>query len=153
MRVHSEMEAVRLELTQRLTSEQEVSAKLRDELRAARLEGERIDELRVREKQEAEAAAAHALELHRASVSRVESKLAATSSLQSLEKERLKKELSDERALAQELVTDAKQETAAAKASTLEAREDALRWQRALTSSMGSAAGNAAAERQRSPYS
>jgi hypothetical protein len=34
---------------------------------------------------------------------------------------------------AQEIVTEAKQEAAAAMAQTLEAREDALRWQRAMT--------------------
>lgn len=52
-----------------------------------------------------------------------------------LELERVRKELADERALTQEIVTEAKQEAAAAMAQTLEAREDALRWQRAMTPS------------------
>ncbi len=110
-----------------------------------RLENDRISEARTREKQEAETNASHALELHRASVSRVESKLAATTSLQNLDLERLRKEIADEKQLAQELVTDAKAEAAAANASALEAREDALRWQRALTSSMGSSAAHTSA--------
>ena len=44
--------------------------------------------------------------------------------------------MTDERQHSQAMVMDAKQETARAKAETLQAREDALRWQRA-TSPMG----------------
>ena len=49
---------------------------------------------------------------------------------------RLRKEMADERQMSQAMVTEAKQETARAKAETLQAREDALRWQRA-TSPLG----------------
>ena len=53
-----------------------------------------------------------------------------------LETEKLRSQMSDERQHSQAMVMDAKQETARAKAETLQAREDALRWQRA-TSPMG----------------
>ena len=46
----------------------------------------------------------------------------------------------NERAITQEIVTEAKQEAATAMAQTLEAREDALRWQRALAASSPGAA-------------
>ena len=68
-----------------------------------------------------------------AAVARMESKMAAAASQAALQLERARKELADERALTQEIVTEAKQEAAAAMAQTLEAREDALRWQRAMT--------------------
>ena len=58
--------------------------------------------------------------------------MAAAASGAALELERARKELTDQRALTQEIVTEAKQEAATAMAQTLEAREDALRWQRAM---------------------
>ena len=112
--------------------------------------------LRERERAEAESAAQHALELQRAAAARYESKLAAASSQASLELERARKELADERALTQEIVTEAKQEAATAMQQTLEAREDALRWQRAMattpaTISMPAAAGLHHSSSKRSP--
>ena len=59
----------------------------------------------------------------------------SASSQAALELERARKELADERTITQEIVTEAKQEAATAMAQTLEAREDALRWQRALGAS------------------
>lgn len=76
-RLRGEIEAMRAELTRRLQSEQETVAKLREEIREARLESERLNDLRIRERTEAETAAQHALELQRASIARMESKMAA----------------------------------------------------------------------------
>ena len=47
-----------------------------------------------------------------------------------LELERSRKELADERAITQAVVTEAKQEAATAMAQALEAREEAWRWKR-----------------------
>ena len=131
-RLQAELEGVRLELTRKLTLEQEGAARLRDELRASRLETERCNELRSREKVEAESEMLRNQEISRASISQMESKLAAAASASALELERSRKDLTNERAITQEIVTEAKQEAATAMAQTLEAREDALRWQRAF---------------------
>ena len=61
--------------------------------------------------------------------------MAAAQSASALDLERARKDLMNERAITQEIVTEAKQEAATAMAQTLEAREDALRWQRALATS------------------
>ena len=129
------MDAIRAELTRKLLSEQESVSRLQDELRMSRLEGERVSELRSRERAEAEAASMRAAEISRASLSQMESKMAAAQSASALDLERARKDLMNERAITQEIVTEAKQEAATAMAQTLEAREDALRWQRALANS------------------
>ena len=135
LRLQNEMDAIRAELTRKLLSEQESVSRLQDELRMSRLEGERVSELRSRERAEAEAASMRAAEISRASLSQMESKMAAAQSASALDLERARKDLMNERAITQEIVTEAKQEAATAMAQTLEAREDALRWQRALATS------------------
>lgn len=132
-RFQAELDMTRQELTRQLNDERASVAQLRNELRAARLDLESTRNLRARERAEYDAAAQHAAELQRAAVARMESKMAAAASQAALQLERARKELADERALTQEIVTEAKQEAAAAMAQTLEAREDALRWQRAMT--------------------
>ena len=132
-RFQAELDMTRQELTRQLNDERASVAQLRNELRAARLDLESTRNLRARERAEYDAAAQHAAELQRAAVARMESKMAAAASPAALQLERARKELADERALTQEIVTEAKQEAAAAMAQTLEAREDALRWQRAMT--------------------
>ena len=132
-RFQAELDMPRQELTRQLNDERASVAQLRNELRAARLDLESTRNLRARERAEYDAAAQHAAELQRAAVARMESKMAAAASQAALQLERARKELADERALTQEIVTEAKQEAAAAMAQTLEAREDALRWQRAMT--------------------
>ena len=132
-RFQAELDMTRQELTRQLNDERASVAQLRNELRAARLDLESTRNLRARERAEYDAAAQHAAELQRAAVARMESKMAAAASQAALQLERALKELADERALTQEIVTEAKQEAAAAMAQTLEAREDALRWQRAMT--------------------
>ena len=77
-----------------------------------------------------EAAAAHAEDMHRAAMARLESKFASEASQAALELERLRQEKTAEAQRQQKLLTDAKEETARAKAETLQAREDALHWQR-----------------------
>ena len=131
-RLQAELESVRLELTRKLTIEQEGAARLREDLRTSRLETERLMEARSRDKTEAESAAMRLAEISRASIVQVESKMAAAASAHSLEVERCRKDLMNERSITQEIVTEAKQEAASAMAQTLEAREDALRWQRAF---------------------
>ena len=132
-RLQAELEAVRLDLTRRLHEEQATVAKLREELRSTTLEASRVHDLRLRERTEAEAGAQRAAEVQRAAIARMESQMAASSSQAALDLERSRKELADERAITQEIVTEAKQEAAAAMAQTLEAREDAMRWQRSMT--------------------
>ena len=132
-RFQAELDMTRQELTRQLNDERASVAQLRNELRAARLDLESTRNLRARERAEYDAAAQHAAELQRAAVARMESKMAAAASQAALQLERARKELADERALTQEIVTEAKQEAAAAMAQTLEARDDALRWQRAMT--------------------
>ena len=120
-----------------------------------RLETERLQEQRSKDKTEAEAAALRLSEISRASIAQMESKMAAAASSHALELERSRKELMNERSVTQEIVTEAKQEAAAAMAQTLEAREDALRWQRAFnaanTPSSPTAASNYKALRNSSP--
>ena len=82
--------------------------------------------------QEAQAQAAHAEQLHRASLARCESKMAADSSQFAVEYERLRQEKGSEMQKAHHLLTEAKDEVARAKAETLGAREEALRWQRRI---------------------
>ena len=131
-RLQAEIETMRIEHSRRLQASSDEASRLRDELRIARGEIERLQELRARERAEAEGAALRSAEITRASIAQVESKMAATASQHSLELERARKELLNERSITQEIVTEAKQEAATAMAQTLEAREDALRWQRAL---------------------
>ena len=119
----------------------EVSARLREELRAAREEVARVSALRDKERAEAADATTRAEEMHKASLSRAESEMAAKASQAALELEHAKKELLHERAITQEIVTEAKQEAATAHAHALEAREDALRWQRAMNPSTSTAYG------------
>ena len=113
-----------------------VGARRQDELRVARIEIERVNEMRTRERAEAEAASLRQVEISRASISQMESKMAAERSGAALELEKARKDLLNERAVTQEIVTEAKQEAATAMAQTLEAREDALRWQKAVTVSL-----------------
>ena len=131
-RLQAEIETLRAEHSRRLQAAADEGSKLREELRVARGEIERLQELRARERAEAEGAALRSAEMTRASIAQVESKMAATASQHALELERARKDLLNERAVTQEIVTEAKQEAATAMAQTLEAREDALRWQRAL---------------------
>jgi hypothetical protein len=70
-RLQAELETARIELTRRLQVEQDASARLRDELRAAHQENERLNELRSRERLEAEVAAQHALEIQKAANARM----------------------------------------------------------------------------------
>ena len=119
----------------KLQGEQETVSRLQDELRISRLESERVNELRARERAESETMAMRQSEISRASIIQMESKMASSLSHSALELEKARKDLMNERAVAQEIVTEAKQEAATAMAQTLEAREDALRWQRALANS------------------
>ena len=119
-------------MTHKLSVEQEGAARLREELRQSRLETERLQEQRSKDKTEAEAAALRLSEISRASIAQMESKMAAAASSHALELERSRKELMNERSVTQEIVTEAKPEAATAMAQTLEAREEALRWQRAF---------------------
>jgi len=129
-RAQADAESLRLELTSRLHAEQEGVARLREEIRQLRAELERLQQERARMQASFEAAAAHAEDMHRAAMARLESKFASEASQAALELERLRQEKTAEAQRQQKLLTDAKEETARAKAETLQAREDALHWQR-----------------------
>ena len=64
-----------------------VGARRQDELRVARIEIERVNEMRTRERAEAEAASLRQVEISRASISQMESKMAAERSGAALELE------------------------------------------------------------------
>ena len=129
-RAQADAESLRLELTSRLHAEQESVARLREEIRQLRAEQERLLQERARLQASFEAAAAHAEDMHRAAIARLESKFASEASQAAVELERLRQEKTAEAQRHQKLLTEAKEETARAKAETLQAREDALHWQR-----------------------
>jgi len=147
VRAKSDLEALRLELGSRLRAEQESTVSLSEEIRAIRGEAqhlrsanESLRDGRSRLEEELQQlrsdcdsmklAIQHKDEIHRADIFRIESKCAADASQAALETERLRQEMANERQLAQQALTEAKEETARARLEALHAREDALHWQK-----------------------
>ena len=83
---------VRGELMHKLQTEQESVSRLQDELRLSRLEVERVNELRQRERAESETMAMRQSEISRASIVQMESKMAASLSNSALELERARRD-------------------------------------------------------------
>ncbi|KAL1499806.1 hypothetical protein AB1Y20_012491 [Prymnesium parvum] len=124
-------------LTQLIRSWQESVSRLRSEVKSLKHEAERVANERAAERHEFQVTHAHQADIARANASRLESQIASIESQAALELEKLRSQMADERQHSQTMVMEAKHETARAKAETLQAREDALRWQRA-TSPIGS---------------
>ncbi|KAL3926283.1 MAG: hypothetical protein SGPRY_003369, partial [Prymnesium sp.] len=121
MRARSEYESMRRELMSRLQAEQQSVGRVRAELNELRVEAERVASERAAERNEWKAAQAHHADIVRANAARLESQIASIQSQAALEAEKLRSQIADERQHSQALVTEAKHETARAKAETLQA--------------------------------